>query len=260
MRIPELFDLSQRVVWIPGGGGYLGAVISRGLAELGARVVVGGRPGGSWATVAETLSAEELDCSGLAVDVSDESSVKASLDSILEMHGQLDACVNLAAFSTGAPYSTMTVEEWSEGLRVTGTGSFIVGRACGEIMKPGGSIVHFSSMYGQVSPDPRAYPSGVSVNPPDYGFAKAGIEQLVRYQAVALAPLGIRVNAVAPGPFPSPRAQQNGAFIRNLEQRVPLARVGRPSELLGPVALLCSNASSYMTGTTIQVDGGWTAW
>lgn len=254
------FDLTDRVIWMPGGGGYLGRSIARGLTGLGARVVIAGRSSGRWEEAVNALAREGITIHGMDVDVSDEASVSSALEQLIERFGSIDSCVNLATFSTGAPYSDMTAQQWTDGLKVTGTGAFLVGRACGEAMSAGGSVVHFSSMYGSVSPDPKAYPPGTPMNPVDYGFAKAGIEQLARYQAVMLGPRGVRVNAVAPGPFPNDSTQRNSEFMEELAKRVPLGRTGKPEELIGVVALLCSDAGSFITGTTITVDGGWTAW
>jgi NAD(P)-dependent dehydrogenase (short-subunit alcohol dehydrogenase family) len=116
-------------------------------------------------------------------------------------------------------------------------------------------------MYGLVSPDPRMYPPTQRMNPIDYGVAKAGILQLVRYQAVVLAPQRVRVNAIAPGPFPMPDTHgTDDQFMSRLCGKVPLGRVGKPDEITGPVVFLASDASSFVTGTNIVVDGGWTAW
>ena len=124
-----------------------------------------------------------------------------------------------------------------------------------------GSIVNVASMYGIVSPQPAAYAGSPDFhNPPAYGAAKAGVIQYTRYAAVHLAPDGVRVNAISPGPFPSPSVQEDPAFIAGLAARVPLGRIGRPEDLVGPLVFLLSDASRYVTGHNLVVDGGWTIW
>jgi NAD(P)-dependent dehydrogenase (short-subunit alcohol dehydrogenase family) len=128
-------------------------------------------------------------------------------------------------------------------------------------MTSGGSIILFASMYGQVSPDPRAYEPPMKPNPIEYGVGKAGIIQMVKYLSVFWASRGIRVNAIAPGPFPNPSVQKEDPdFVQRLAQKVPLGRVGRNQEIAGPVVLLASEEASFITGETINVNGGWTAW
>lgn len=254
------FDLTGSVVWVPGGAGALGRVVSRGLAEHGAHVVIAGRSLERAETSAAQIRALGLSAEARQLDVADDDAVNAQATAIVADHGQLNACVNLAYRSTGKTFEQLTSAEWLEGLEASALGAFLVARAAGRVIAPGGSIVQFSSMYGVVSPDPRAYPAGQSVNPPDYGFAKAGILQLVRYQAVQLAPTNVRVNAIVPGPFPGEKAQSDQEFIDRLSSRVPLGRIGDAEELIGAVVFLCSRASSFVTGTSITVDGGWTAW
>jgi NAD(P)-dependent dehydrogenase (short-subunit alcohol dehydrogenase family) len=257
---PSPFDLSGRVCWVPGGTGWLGSAVARGLAEHGARVVLSGTDRARTDAAAAELADAGLDASGLVVDVTDERSVEEAATAIVGQWGRLDGLVNLAYRSTGRSFEELTADDWEAGLRVTGTAAFLVSRAASRVMESGSTIVQFSSMYGLVSPDPANYPAGVGVNPPDYGFAKAGVRQLVRYQAVHLAPRGIRVNAISPGPFPGPTAQSSPEFIERLASRVPLGRIGQPHELAGAAIFLSSPASSYMTGAEIVIDGGWTAW
>lgn len=254
------FDLSGTVAWVPGGGGYLGAAVSQALAEHGAHVVISSKSLVRVESVAGQLRERGLSAEAMVLDVSQEVAVEEQAKEIVRVHGRLDACVNLTFHASGKSFEDLTAEDWEASSRVSTTGAFLVGRAAGKAMTSGGSIVQFSSMYGKVSPDPRVYPSGTAINPPDYGVAKAGILQLVRYQAVQLGNRGIRVNAVVPGPFPGPDAQSHPDFIENLSGRVPLGRVGEPSEIAGAVVFLCSPASSFVTGTEIVVDGGWTAW
>ena len=256
----QRFDLTGRTAWVVGGAGLLGSAASRALAEHGAHVVVSGRDERSAQAAVDALRADGLSAEALVVDAGDEASVAAAAAAIVSAHDHLDICVNLAFASSGASFDEMTAEQWESGLRVTATGAFLVGREAGRAMKRGGSIIQLSSMYGMVSPNPDAYPEGVGVNPPDYGFAKAGVLQLVRYQAVQLASAGIRVNAVTPGPFPAPRARENAEFVRRLSERVPLGRVGEAHEIEGAIVFLASDASSFVTGSNLVVDGGWTAW
>ena len=115
-------------------------------------------------------------------------------------------------------------------------------------------------MYGHVAPDYRIYYGNKFANPPSYGVAKAGIIQFTKYLASFLSPHGIRVNAVSPGPFPHPPVQKNTIFMEKLKSKNMLNRIGHPEDLKGVIALLCTDASSYMTGQNICVDGGWGAW
>jgi len=148
-------------------------------------------------------------------------------------------------------------------LPISLTGAFVASREVGKVMsrQGSGSIIQFSSMYGKVSPDPNMYPENQPINPLAYGVAKAGILQMVRYQAVQLAERGVRVNAIVPGPFPIPdKHGVNPVFMARLTAKVPMKRVGAPHEIVGPVVFLASDAASYITGAEIVVDGGWTAW
>ena len=259
----EMFDLKGKVAWVVGGAGYLGPAVCRALAEHGAHVVVADIQAQAADKTRGLLAADGLSAEAMTLDITDEAAVTAVADELAERHGRLDIAVNMTHYSTGLPIDEMCMAEWEKGLRVTLTGAYVLSRQAGRVMmaRGGGSIIHFSSMYGKVSPDPRIYHPPLAPNPVDYGAAKAAILQLVRYQAVMWGPKGVRVNAVVPGAFPNPAGQSTGAdFIKRLGERAPLGRVGRPMEIAGAVVFLASEAASFVTGTQIVVDGGWTAW
>lgn len=256
------FNLDGRVAWICGGAGYLGATVSRALAEHGATVIVADMQNDRAEAVAESLRQDDLTAEGCVLDIGNEEGVHSQAEEIIGRHGRIDIMVNLTYFSTGRSLMEMTAAEFDAGLRVTLTGAFVVSREAARVMIPqgGGSIIHFSSMYGQVSPDPTMYPETQGVNPPDYGAAKAGVLQLMRYEAVQLAKHRVRVNAIVPGSFPDQRRLGGDTqFMTNLKSRVPMGRVGDHHEIDGAAVFLASDASSYMTGATLVIDGGWTA-
>ena len=257
------FDLTGKVALVAGGGGYLGKPICRALAEHGAKVIIADVNKESAEKVCSLLSNKGLSAEAIEFDIGNEKSVKDTVNSLVSRQGSLDIAVNLTTYSTGKPMEQMGMADWEKGLRVSLSGAFMLSREAGRVMvaQGCGSIIQFSSMYGKVSPDPRIYAPNCNVNPIDYGAAKAGILQMVRYQAVMLASSGVRVNAIVPGTFPNPAGQGGDAeFVRKLSDKVPMARVGDAEDIVGAVVFLASDAASYITGTEIVVDGGWTAW
>ena len=123
------------------------------------------------------------------------------------------------------------------------------------------SVINIASMYGLVSPDLNIYDTVQSSNPPFYGAVKAALIQWTRYAACEFGPEGIRVNSISPGAFPSELVQkENPEFIRRLEHKIPMGRIGQAGEVCGSVVFLASMASSYVNGSNLAVDGGWTSW
>lgn len=263
LQASQRFDLTGKVAWVIGGAGLLGREVSRALAEHGSHVIVSDTRAEYGDALVESLRDAGLKADACAADIGDESQIVALTRDLASQYGKLDVMVNMSYYYTKKPWDELSAADFDACMRVSLTGAFVATREVGKLMRRqgGGSIVHFSSMYGVVSPDPQMYPSSQAANPIDYGIAKAGILQMVRYQAVQLARSGIRVNAIVPGPFPIPSTQgQDDEFMQRLRNKVPMGRVGKAPEIAGAVVFLASDAASFVTGTQITVDGGWTAW
>lgn len=259
----KLFDLTGKIVLAVGGAGYLGLPSCRELALNGATVVIADNRKEAAQKACEELNNEGLSAEAMALDIGDENAIESTIKTIIDKYGRLDIAINLTFLKSGKTMEHMKINDLEKSLRVSLCGAFILARESGKVMveQGGGSIIQFSSMYGKVSPDPRIYPPKQEVNPIEYGIAKSGIIQMVRYQAVMLAPHNVRVNAIVPGPFPNQATiNTDPAFIKKLADKTPLGRVGNAPEISGAVVFLASDASSYVTGTEMVVDGGWTAW
>ena len=128
--------------------------------------------------------------------------------------------------------------------------------------KTGGSIVNIASMYGVISPNLSMYNDVCApfLNPVAYGAGKAAVVQMTKYFGAYLVGKGIRVNSISPGTFPSPKVQENKEFVRRLSEKNPVNRIGVLDDIKGPVLFLCSDASRYVVGQNLMVDGGWTIW
>lgn len=255
----DLFSLDGRVAVLTGASGHLGRPMARALAAAGATVWLLGRR----VAPLEHLAAE-LDGAGhlLVGDVTESATLDRLVSAVGDRHGRLDVLVNNAHVGRGGTLATSRPEHFAEAARLALAAPAETLRRCTDLLAAAAddgspSVVNVASMYGVVSPDPRVYDAPEQVNPPYYGAVKAGLLQLTRYAAVELAPLGVRVNTLTPGPFPAAAPPD---FTERLAARVPLGRVGRPEEVCSALLFLASPASSYVTGSEVRVDGGWTAW
>lgn len=249
---------------VTGGSGHLGSEMVRALVQEGAVVVAVARKSEGLAELAEQCGPNRGRLEALVADVNSEGVVGQAVKRLDERGRPFSGWVNNAntAHGGGLLFS-LDRRELTEAMKALAD-LMMITQDIASLMRErgrGGSIVNISSMYGLVAPDPRAYATDAAFHsPPSYGAVKAGMLQFSRYAAVHLAPFDIRVNSVSPGPFPSPRVQAKSSFVRELERRVPLGRIGRAEEVAGAVKYLLSDESSYTTGTNIVVDGGWTAW
>lgn len=260
--IQQLFDLSGKVAIVTGAAGWLGSAMSRALAEAGATLVVTSRQASQAEEFAATLPGSGH--LGLGFDQGDTDSIPAFIKSVVERVGQVDVLVNNAYGGTGPTIDTATAEDFDRAYHTGVTAYFLLAREVVHHLRQrqaGGSIINIGSMYGVVASYPDAYTDLPVNSPPNYHGLKGGLVHLTRHLAVYWAKDNVRVNAISPGPFPTPKVMgPMPEFIARLETKSPMGRMGRPEELKGLVVLLASEAGSYINGQNILVDGGWTAW
>jgi gluconate 5-dehydrogenase len=259
----DLLSLKGRTALVTGGAGYLGMAMCETLAEMGANVVVASRDANKCKQKADELAKRFTGVRflPLGVNVMESESVNACLAHIHQELGQLDILVNNAWSGNKNTWESINEADWTYDINMSLNSVFRVTKAAFEDLKSRkGVILNIASMYGHVAPDYRIYDGKMFANPPSYGAAKAGVIQFTKYLASFLSPHGIRVNALSPGAYPHEATQQHKEFMAHLSSKNPLGRIGYPEDLKGAVALLCSDASAYMTGQNICVDGGWAAW
>lgn len=271
--LSKLFNVNKKTILITGATGYFGRYIAEGFLEVGADVILMGRSEKLLGQVSEFKSKFGVDRAHASiVDFYDHQKLNAELENLIKSYS-IDVLINNAydlSENTGFNTEKGTIDESSyeqwfnafhSGIHWAVSTTQIIGS---QLKRKNGSIINISSMYGVVSPNPSLYKSETFFNPPTYSVMKAGIIALTKYTAAFWGEYGVRCNAVAPGPFPN--VEQDTAnsvigenkFIEKLENRTLLKRTGHPKELMGTLILLASNASSYITGQTIIVDGGWT--
>jgi NAD(P)-dependent dehydrogenase (short-subunit alcohol dehydrogenase family) len=258
-----MFSLAGKVALVAGGGGYFGEPICIGLMEQGAKVCVADIDIDRARQVAAKATEKFPGAAVYAVelDAGNEASICEVVKGCAARFGRLDILVNTTYLSIGKTVEELTADEFDRSLHLNVTGTFLLAREAVRAMEDGGSIVLFSSMYGQISPDPGVYDPPLNPNPIEYGTGKAAIEQLTRYLAVHWAKRNIRVNAIAPGPFPHAIQQSTyPEWMKKLAAKNPLGRIGRQEEMAGAVVFLASGEASYITGHILNVDGGWTVW
>ena len=267
----ELFSLSNKVVVVTGGAGLLGQVFCQALVDVGAHVAIVDLDLASAETAAKKINKSDAQkVVAFESDITSPESVTQMVANVVKQLGRIDVLVNNAAskgssldafFESFEDYSLKT---WREVMSVNIDGLFLVAQAVGKQMKKqgGGSIIQTSSIYGVVAPDQRIYEgseyNGRAINTPAvYSASKAAVNGLTSYLSTYWASSKIRVNSLTPGGIAS---GQNSEFNKKYSNRVPLGRMGEASELVGALIYLASDASSYVTGQNLIVDGGLSAW
>jgi NAD(P)-dependent dehydrogenase (short-subunit alcohol dehydrogenase family) len=268
----KLFDLRGKVAVVTGGVGVLGRHFCAGLAESGANVAVVDLDAHKAHELAKALGSNYgVKVLGYGCDVSDASSVKAAVSNIVQDFGEINILHNNAAGKSDnldaffAPFEDYSLDQWRKIMAVNLDGMFLVAQAVGKQMVEqgkGGSIIQTASIYGVMGPDHRIYKDslylGRKINTPAvYSASKAGVIGLTRHLATYWAQKGIRVNTLTPG---GTESGQNEGFKRCYSDRIPMGRMANASEMVGALLYLASDASSYVTGQNMIVDGGLDCW
>jgi gluconate 5-dehydrogenase len=259
--VRALFDLTGKVALITGATGHLGSAMAAALAEAGASVVVSSRRlADAQAAALRLPRVSGAAHHGVEIDHMDEGSISGGFASALKAAERLDVLVNNGNEPVASDWRTVTGAAFTRHL-ANATGYFLLARLLRDHLvsrAAGGSIVLVGSMYGVVGSYPDAYEGVANASPVAYHALKGGLVQMTRHLAVYWAKDNVRVNCLSPGAFPSDKAPAE--LVERLKAKTPMERIGRPEELKGAIVFLASDASSYMTGQNLLIDGGWTAW
>lgn len=265
MDIKKLFDLSGRIVIITGAAGNLGSKYAEGLTQAGANVVLADIDYATCKQLGKQLE-NKYSIKNLAIklDLNDKSSIENMVSKTMKQFSKIDILINNAAYqgnskSRKIKFENFPLNEWNKAVSVNLTGVFLTCQEVGKIMvkQKNGNIINISSTYGLVAPDQRIYGVSGQNAAAFYSATKAAIINLTRYLASYWNRTGIRVNSLSPGGVEN---SQEANFIKNYSEKTILGRMAQKDEYIGSIIFLSSDASSYMTGSNLIVDGGWTAW
>lgn len=259
MKTLEMFSLAGKTALVTGGAGLYGRQIVEALAEAGAKTFTASRNLERLQEFAAGLRAQGYDITALRVDQGDEKSVLDLRDQLMEQSGGLDILVNNAVLRPMSGYEDDTAS-FALSMQINATGLFIITRAMGDIMarQKSGSIINISSIMGLRGPDPANY-EGTQMHAwyPDYFFHKGGMVNFTRFIASCYGAQGVRCNCVSPGGLMTAKMPEK--FVKNYSRRTCLGRLANETDLKGIIVFLASDASAYVTGANIPVDGGYTA-
>lgn len=254
--ILERFSLTGKTALVTGGAGLYGRQIVAALAEAGAQTYIAARHLDALEAVASEHRARDRDVTALQLDQSDEKSIRAVRDRIIERSGRIDILVNNAVARPMKKGYTDDAATFDESMRVNATGLFMITRAIGDVMANNGSIINIGSIMGLIGPEPANY-IGTTMSGwyPDYFFHKGGMVNFTRFIASYYGSKGIRCNCIHPGGYFS---NQPEAFVRRYSERTCLGRLANDTDLMGIIVFLASDTSLYVTGANISIDGGYT--
>lgn len=255
---PEKFSLKNKIAVVTGGTGLIGKMISLGLAQAGAKVYVADIN----KKASGKIEKENKNIKWIELDITKIDSIDVCITNIVQNDGEIDIWVNCAYPRTSDwsnRFEDIKYESWKKNIDMHLNGYFLCCQKIAELMKKQkkGSIISFGSIYGIVGPDFSIYDDTDLTMPAAYSAIKGGIIAFTKYLATYYAKYGVRVNAICPGGIYD---KQSIKFVKKYEEKTPMKRMGKPAEIAGSVIFLASDASSYITGHILIVDGGWTAW
>jgi NAD(P)-dependent dehydrogenase (short-subunit alcohol dehydrogenase family) len=265
MNAKKLFDLSGKVVIITGAAGNLGSQYAEGLSQVGANVVLGDLDYLECKQISLKLKKKyDVDPLSLKLDLTKKLSISNLVTKTIKKYSKIDVLINNAAYQGNnnirkTSFEELSLRNWNKAIAVNLTGIFLICQQVGKIMKKQrtGNIINISSIYGLVAPDQRIYGNSGQNAGSFYSATKSAVINLTRYLASYWANTGIRVNTLSPGGV---KRNQTKSFIKNYSKKTMLGRMAKQDEYLGAMIFLASDASSYMTGSNLIIDGGWTAW
>lgn len=261
----NLFSIDGKVAIVTGAYGHLGSAISKALASFGAHVILVGRNEQKLNDFFEHNQAffkNKGECQ--VCDVTNEKEFKKIVEKVFSHHGTIDILINNAYEKQNEKFEELTKSLWNHAIEHSLTQYLTCIQAVSPFMlkQHSGSIINIASLYAFLGCDQRIF-LDLGNNPPiHYAVSKGGVLQMTRYLATYWAEKGIRVNAISPGYFPKKRSgiPERPDYIRQITQRTPMRRIGQPDDLAGAVIYLAADASSFVTGQNIIVDGGWSSW
>ena len=268
MNVKKLFDISGKVIILTGAAGFLGTQHAEGLSQAGAYVILADTNFKRCKEL-ELKFKKKYNVSPLAIklDVTSKKSIKDMISNTLKKYSKIDVLINNAAFQGTVgkqrviDLTEMPLSIWNKGINVNLTGVFLVSQLVGKVFlkQKNGVVVNISSTYGMVAADQRIYGKSGQNSMAFYAATKSALLNLTRYFASYWNRTGIRVNSLSPGGVERVEVQGK-SFIKNYSYKTMLGRMARKDEYTGALIFLCSDSSSYMTGSNLVIDGGWTAW
>lgn len=257
-----MFDLNDKVIVVTGGSGLIGSAMCKLFAEQGAKVIIADIDINKAQALADEIANTGKSAVAWKLDITDEKAAADFVDRVAADFNRIDGWVNNAYPRTadwGASFENIPVESWRKNIDMHLNGYFICCQKISEQMKKQnhGAIVNFASIYGVLGPNFNVYEGTEMTMPAAYSAIKGGIVNFTRYLAAYYGKYNIRVNSIAPGGIYD---NQNEKFVNSYNKLTPLGRMAKPEEIAASVLFLLSDASSFITGHNLIVDGGWTCW